>query len=127
MQEEKKEQIVLDPQDMDVIERFFTHFSIDIPDYLKKSIENFKKDQTIDTQNAVKLSLSKAVQDRGEDVMKIDEIFEPVIKACGEVAYNMQFDKDLEDVIGQDENELTDQNQSQSSSQSADSQEPANS
>lgn len=109
--EEKQNQVVLDPQDMDVIERFFTHFSIDIPDYLKASIENFKKDQNIATQNALKLSLTKAVQEKQSDVLKIDEIFEPVIKACGEVAYNMQFDKDLQDVIGQDE-DATDQSQS---------------
>ncbi len=114
MSEEKTKEIILDPKDMDVIERFFTHFDIKIPDYLKESIDSFRAKQTLETQDAVKLSLTKAVRESENEMLAIDEIFEPVIKACGEVAYNMQFDKDLAETIGQDEEDLTDQTQSSS-------------
>lgn len=112
---EKEQKVVLDAQDMDVIERFFTHFEIEIPDHLKTAVANFKQDQSIKNQDALKLALTKTVKEKQKDVLQIDEIFEPVIKACEEVAYNMQFDKDLEDVIGQEDSDNTTQNQTSQS------------
>jgi hypothetical protein len=96
---EKKEEVVLDVQDMDVIERFFTHFEIKIPGELSDAIANFRKCQDVRAQNAVKLALTQATRDNRDSMIAIDEIFEPVVAACEETAYNLEFERDLEDVI----------------------------
>ena len=99
----EKEQVVLDLKDTEVVEKFFTFFEIDMPDYLQEALAAFNKDQSLDNQNRMKLAITKSIEDRREKFLEIDEIFEPVVGACGETAYNMQFDKDLKEVLGSEE------------------------
>lgn len=101
--EEQKQEVVLDQKDSEVIERFFTHFEITMPDYLKDAIAQFGKEQTYQAQNNLKLCLTKAIGDCKEDFLGIDEIFEPVILACDETAYNLQFDKDLQEELSKND------------------------
>ena len=101
--QEKKPEMILETKDVEVITRFFDHFKIEIPTYLKEANEAFTNQPNLDTETTLKLALTKAVVEKKEEIENLDELFVPVVKACGEMAYNLQFDKDLEDVIGQDE------------------------
>ena len=105
--EEKKRDMVLEAKDVEVINRFFTHFNIDIPGYLKDANVVFETTQNFETETILKLALTKAVVESKVSIEQLDELFVPVVKACGEMAYNLQFDRDLVDVIGQDEKDLT--------------------
>lgn len=100
----KKEELAdIELKDLDVIDRFFGHFELDTPQYLAKAIEEYKSVQDLKTEKNLKLNLLKAVIDNRGKVEGLDDLFTPVINAAGEMAYNLQFDKDLEDVLTQED------------------------
>lgn len=100
----KKEELAdIELKDLDVIDRFFGHFELETPKYLTQAIEEYKSVQDLKTEKNLKLNLLKAVIDNRDKVEGLDELFTPVINAAGEMAYNLQFDKDLEDVLTQED------------------------
>jgi len=100
---EKKKEMIIELKDTDVIDRFFTHFKLDAPAYLLEAIKNFKKAQDLDTEENLKLALTKAVVECQEPIKQLDDLFDPVVAACGEMSYGLQFDQELAEIIGQEE------------------------
>lgn len=99
----KKEELAdIELKDLEVIDRFFSHFDLTTPDYLTKAITEYTAEQTLETEKNLKMNLLKSVIDNKDKVEGLDELFRPVINACGEMAYNLEFDKDLEEILTQD-------------------------
>lgn len=131
MDAEKKKQLKIEVKDLEVVTRFFNHFNIDMPDHLTEALEGFKNDPSIKTQDALTLALTKSLSERKEQINELDDLFKPVVEACEEVSYNLQFDKDFEDTVGIDEDgaktSSSETAEKTEPTASSDSQEPASS
>lgn len=103
--EDAKKEVILDSKDAEIVEKFFQHFNLSIPEHLREAIDAFNKDANIDTQEKFKLALTSSVKMLKDDFVKIDEIFEPVVMACDETSYNLQFDKDFHKVLSEESEE----------------------
>jgi hypothetical protein len=95
---EVEDKLVLTPEDVQGAAEFWTQFEIPMPEELKKSIENFIKSPSIETQNEFKLQLTKTIGFSEHDAFK-DELFQEIVEECRNVTYEMTFNKDLEKTL----------------------------
>lgn len=99
---EVKEKVVITPEDVRAALDFWTHFKIPVQSYLTDAAALFEKEQTLENQNAVKLALCKAISETDHEAFK-DPIFAPIVSECSDTKFKMQFDKDLEDTLTEDQ------------------------
>lgn len=97
----KIDKLLIKPDDIDCVDKFFEHFKIDMPENLKKSMDAFRKMPNLDTQREFRLQISKAFASI-QQIRDLDKDFIPVIESCDKAAYEMQFESDLHDTIGED-------------------------
>ncbi len=105
MSEEKKNEadLTVNVQDIDNIEKFMDHFKFARTKEYVAAIEAFRKspgDLTLSREAIYQLAKNVAAC-KGQNEL-VDEIFADVLPACLNISYNMQFDKDLEEIIGVD-------------------------
>jgi hypothetical protein len=96
-----EDKLVLTPEDVQSAAEFWTQFEIPMPDELKKAFQNFVDSPSIDTQNELKLQLTKTIGFSDHDAFK-DELFQEIAEECRHVAYGMSFNKDLEESLKDD-------------------------
>jgi len=102
MSEEKnlEQEIFIADTDIQHIEKFFDHFKVTMPEELIKAIAEFRTNQTSETQRDLRFKLAKAmIVVKGKNEL-LDEVFEKVFDCTTEISYNLQFEKDLEEIIG---------------------------
>ena len=56
--------MVITPKETEVVKKFYSHFNLEMPDNLKKTMEEFEKNPTIETQKDFE---AKKSADRAED------------------------------------------------------------
>lgn len=111
MSEEKKSEqdLTVSVQDIDNIEKFLDHFKFTRSKEFIAAVEAFKKDgnrkHALEAIHEVAKTMKAA---KGQNEL-IDDLFVDIFPACDSISYNMQFDKDLEDIIGVDPATKTDQ------------------
>lgn len=91
----EKEKVVVSPEDCNAALDFWRHFKIDIPANLQTALDNFTAEQTYANQQKLKLEICLAISTTDHEAFK-DEMFNKIVEECSSVAYNMQFDRDLE-------------------------------
>lgn len=88
--------------DIQHVEKFFEHFKIPVPQEFAKSIADFRANPNAVTQNELRYQLSQAMMHKIKGHSQIvDEVFEKVFECSDEIRYDLQFEKDLEDIVGQ--------------------------
>lgn len=104
MQSDEKKAI-LSIEDINNVEEFFRHFSIPIPKYLQDQIDIYKANlssYSLENQERFKAELSRAIIESDHELLQ-DDIFSNIKHFCDEVWYNAQFERDLEEVLTDDE------------------------
>lgn len=96
--QEKKNKIVVSPEDCFAGLDFWKHFNIPIPAALEQAMNDFKENQTFENQQRIKLELCRAISQTDHDAFK-DEMFQKIIVETESVTYDMQFERDLEDTL----------------------------
>ena len=97
----KLKKVVISADDCRATLDFWTHFDIPIPQGLSEAVESFSKEQTLENQDKVKLEICKAIATSDHEAFK-DEIFSKIVEECANVSFEMQFDKDLEETLSED-------------------------
>lgn len=94
--QEKK--VVVTPDDAKAAFEFWHQFNVEPMPGLKEAFEKFQNDPTYENQQHLKLMVCKAIATTDHECFK-DETFQKVAEECGEVAYDMEFDRNFEEVV----------------------------
>lgn len=95
---EEQNKVVITSEDIKNIEDFFSHFRMDMPDYLREQLDVFKNNPeayTIDNQLALKSELAHALVESDHELLK-DDLFKDVIDNCSKEWFDTQFQRDFE-------------------------------
>jgi hypothetical protein len=96
----KAKEIYISQDDIDAIERFFTHFKFTVSQEFFDARTAFLTNKTLDTQRQYRFQLAKEiVRIKGQNNL-VDDLFKNVMETSDKLRYDMQFDKDLEDIVG---------------------------
>jgi hypothetical protein len=107
--QEVTRKVVITPEDVAGAADFWTHFDIPMPPELKVAFDNFCANPSIEAQDEVKLQITRAIHNTDHEAFK-DEMFQEIVAECGQVEYDMTFDKELERTLTADqEAQLTDE------------------
>jgi hypothetical protein len=99
MTEEKKEKVVLNSEDIQNIRNFAIHFEVEMSDELKEAADKFNSKPNIENQNNLKLALCKWIKESEHDSFK-DSLWDHAKERSTDIIFNMQFDKDVNEVLG---------------------------
>lgn len=94
-------EIVINKEDVDNIENFFKHFSIELPKYLQEQFSTYRESgdkYSLADQQRLKEELCKALALSEHELLK-DELFSSVISRCEDVWFHAQFTRDLEESL----------------------------
>jgi hypothetical protein len=94
-------------EDREIISRFADYFKVAIPATLSSALDSFDANPTIFTQNEVKLEIAKwiAGTEEGQDPFWKDDMWKVVVEKCAEAKYELQFEHDVQEVLGEDKKE----------------------
>jgi hypothetical protein len=96
--------VVIGNDDCDTIKKYYEHFDVEFSEELEKALEKFKKENTFENQQDVKLALCKSIL-LSQDESFNDPLWDAPKKASKEIVFDLQFDKDLkEELEKSDEN-----------------------
>lgn len=98
---EVSREIVITAEDCNGAAEFWTHFDIEMPAELKQAFERFAKEPTIENQDAIKMFVCKTIGHTDHEAFN-DEMFTEITEECRGVAYNMEFDHNLESTLSED-------------------------
>ena len=99
--QEVTREVVITAEDVAGAAEFWTQFEVPMPPELKAAFENFTKNPCIETQDEVKLQVTKAIAHTDHEAFK-DEMFNEIREECSGVAYSELFNKELESELAED-------------------------
>ena len=97
--QEVQKKVVITPEDVSGAAEFWTHFEVPMPKELKDAFETFKNNPSVETQDAVKLQICKAIGYTDHEAFN-DEMFKEIVAECRDTVYDMEFDQNLEKTLG---------------------------
>jgi len=95
--------LVIQPDDTKSAFDFFKHFNIPMPDALNNALNKFAKDPTIENQDLVKYEICNAIVHVEHEAFR-DEMFKKIAEECSSVVFEMKFDKDIVETLGEPTN-----------------------
>lgn len=101
---QQEQKVVVTPEDAKAAFEFWHQFNVPVMPGLKEAFEDFQKNPTFANQEYLKLMVCKAIATTDHECFK-DETFQKVSEECGEVAYHMEFDRQLENTLAVDQSE----------------------
>lgn len=99
MTQQNEKKVVISQDDTKNVVEYFSHFNIQMPDYLKTAADQFDAEPTFANQQLFKLNLCKAMLESQHESFK-DEMFDTVKENASKAMYDLQFDYDLRDELG---------------------------
>jgi hypothetical protein len=98
----KIQEVYVTQDDIDAIERFFTHFKFTTSKELNDARAAYLLDKNVDNQRMYRFQLAKEIgRCKGQNEL-IDDLFKNVMETSDKLSYDMEFDNDLEEIIGVD-------------------------
>ena len=96
----KNKDVYVSEEDMEAIERFFTHFKLTTSKELNDARADYIQDKNVNTQRMYRFQLAKEIgRCRGQNEL-LDDLFKNVMDTSDKLSYDMEFDNDLEEIIG---------------------------
>jgi hypothetical protein len=96
--DEEKKKVVITSEDVKNTEEFFSHFKMEMPPNVAKSLEKFKADPkafTFEDQRALRGHLAHAVITIDHPLVK-DDVFKNIRAKCEKAWFDYSFEQDLE-------------------------------
>lgn len=94
--------VVVTPDDAKAAFEFWNQFDVPPMPGLKEAFDKFCAEPTFPNQEHLKLMVCKAISQTDHQCFK-DETFAKVAEECSEVSYDMEFDRNFEEVVAVDE------------------------
>jgi hypothetical protein len=92
--------LVIAPDDTKSALDFYKHFNIPMPEALTKALSTFAANPTIENQAAVKYEICHAIVHVQHEAFR-DEMFKKIAEECASVVYEMKFEKDITETLGE--------------------------
>lgn len=97
---EVQPKLVIAPDDTKSAFDFYKHFNIPMPDALTAALNKFSANPSIENQDAVKYEICHAIVHVDHEAFR-DEMFKKIAEECGSVVFEMKFDKDITETLGE--------------------------
>lgn len=91
-------EVVIDINDVKNGMNFFKHFNLEVPELLKKAIEDFEKEPNIETQNEFRIAFCKTILQGTEEIYK-DEVFELIKVNMAKIDDVYELEKSIKDTL----------------------------
>lgn len=101
---EVKKEVLITPEDVTAALDFWKHFNIPLFEGLQEAVDAFIAEPNYENQEAIKFYVCKAVTETDHPAFK-DMMFEKIAEECRAVSFNMQFDRDIAKVLGENDSE----------------------
>jgi hypothetical protein len=99
--QENDKKVLISPDDAKAAFQFFPEFGIPEMPGLKEAFDRFIASPTVENQDYLKYMLTKAISTTDHESFT-DPSFKPIREECSRVAYEMGFDHDFEEVVGEE-------------------------
>lgn len=99
--EENPKKVVITPDDAKAAFEFWNQYEVPVMPGLKEAFDKFCGDPTYENQEHLKYMVTKAVSTTDHEAFK-DETFSKITEQCGETAYDMGFERDFVEVVGEE-------------------------
>lgn len=96
--DDAKNKVTISPDDCDHVKKYCGHFGVPATPELEEALDKFKADPTYKNQLDVKLEICKWMLSCKHESFT-DNLWDAPKKAAEEVVFDLQFDKDLEEVL----------------------------
>ena len=97
-----KNKVTISGDDCDNVKKYCGHFGVPCSDSLEEALDTFKADPTYPNQMEVKLEICKWMLSCDHKSFE-DSLWDAPKKAADEVVFDLQFDKDLKEVLTDEE------------------------
>ncbi len=96
--DEVKNKVTISGDDCTNVLKYCGHFNVPATEELKKSLDDFSANPVFENQQAVKLEICKWMLTCDHESFK-DTLWDAPKKAAEEVVFDLQFDKDVQEVL----------------------------
>jgi hypothetical protein len=98
----KSKEVYVTQDDIEAIERFFTHFKFTISKEFNDARTAYLANKTLDTQRMYRFQLAKEIgRIKGQNEL-VDDLFKNVMETSDKLSFDMSFEEDLEAIVGVD-------------------------
>jgi len=105
MSEESKEEVqnkvTCSGEDSENVRQYSKHFNVPLTPDLQVALDTFEKDPTFENQKEFKLQISKWMLETKHKSFE-DDLWNAPKKAAEDAVYDLQFDKDVKEVLTED-------------------------
>ena len=95
-------EVVITPEDVKAAFEFFGQFNVPVTDEVREAFAKFQANPTVENQNDLKFMLTKVVSTTNHEAFT-DESFAKVRNQCVNVSYEMGFERDFDNITGEDQ------------------------
>lgn len=100
-EEEVQNKVTCSGEDSENVRQYSKHFNVALTPELTAALDTFEKDPTYDNQKEFKLQISKWMLDNDHESFQ-DGLWNAPKKAAEDAVYDLQFDKDVKEVLTED-------------------------
>ena len=104
---EIERKIPVSEEDVENVLNYGLNFGVEISPELTTAMEKFKHDQTYENMLDFKLAICKWLTESGHESFA-DNLWDHPKEAAKDIVYDLQFDKDLQEELSDDENNEAD-------------------
>lgn len=101
---EEQNKVTCTAEDSENVREYSKHFKVDLTPELKVALDSFEKDPTYENQMEFKLQISKWMLDTPHESFK-DDLWNAPKKAAQDAVFDLQFDKDVKEVLTDEKDE----------------------
>jgi hypothetical protein len=96
--DEVKNKVTISNEDCANVMKYASHFNVPLTQELQNSLDKFISDNSFENQLEIKLEMCKWMLSSNHDSFQ-DSLWDAPKKAAESVVFNLQFDKDVKDVL----------------------------
>jgi hypothetical protein len=96
--DELKNKVTISNEDCANVMKYASHFNVPLTQELQNSLDKFISDNSFENQLEIKLEMCKWMLSSNHDSFQ-DSLWDAPKKAAESVVFNLQFDKDVKDVL----------------------------
>jgi hypothetical protein len=96
--DEVKNKVTISNEDCANVIKYATHFNVPLSTELQSALDKFTADNSFENQLEIKLEMCKWMLSSSHESFQ-DSLWDAPKKAAESVVFNLQFDKDVKDVL----------------------------
>lgn len=100
---EEQNKVTCSAEDAENVRQYSKHFNVPLTPELENALDQFEKEPTFKNQKEFKLQISKWMLECSHESFK-DSLWDAPKKAAADAVFDLQFDKDVKEVLTTEEN-----------------------